>query len=210
MAAKTGIDSLALSPFYVPAQLEAAKEGVEPARTEIQALAQCIQIGNSHCVAMMALDCDEEVYELSMLLGQEWARRAKIKICVVSELHRSQKPELEHVMTNRVDLLPSDPGRVVEFSYCDNNASEMKRSTRELRQQFENVIAVLPSPLVSTEGLSIVSEYEKLVLVVKAGVTRRCAAGRVIRQIEAAGGTVAGIVLCNRRYPLPQWLYDRI
>jgi|SRR6185312_4831053 len=210
MAAKTGIDSLALNPFCVPAQLEAATESMEPVGTEIQALAQCIQTGNPHCVAMMPLDCDEEVYELSMLVGQEWARRTKLKICVISELDRSQKPEPLHVLTNRVDLLPSDPGRVIEFSYCENSASEMQRSTRELRQQFENVIAVLPSPLVSTEGLSIVREYEKLVLIVKAGVTRRRAAARVIRQIEAAGGTVAGVVLCNRRYPIPQWLYERI
>jgi hypothetical protein len=213
MATKTSVEPLASHTFCMAADLKEGAEIQEPIRTDIQVLARRIQSVSSSCVAIMSLDLDEEIHRLALQVGQEWACRAGLKICVTSV----SVPGLNsaHKITpldwaDRVDLLPSIPGRAVEFSYCDSSASATQRLTRDLRNRFDVVIAVLPSPLTMSDGPSIAREYEKLVLVVKAGVTRRAAVRRAIREIEEVGASVYGIVLYNRRYPVPQWLYGRI
>lgn len=205
MATKIAVEPLAQQQFYRAAEAQEAAKTHPPAREEIQVLARRLQNETAVCIALMSLDCEAEVHEIAVQIGQEWARRSELKVCIAS----LPGPPPNDVQ-GRVQMLPAVPGRVVEFSYGRGSASEMQQATGDLGRQFDNVIAVLPSPFINPDGLAIVRECEKIVLVVKAGVTRRSAIKRVISEIESAGSSVSGVVLYGRRYPIPKWLYNRI
>jgi hypothetical protein len=213
MATKPGIEPLVLHKFNATAEAKAAEQQIyEPVRAEIQVLARRLHNSSSVCIALMSTDSDLPLQEIASQMGQEWTRRTELKVCIASL--PSPGPTESRMTPSQLDGdtngLSAIPGRVVEFSYGHTSTPEMQKVTGDLTRQFDNVIVVLPSPFERPEGLGIARECQGVVLVVKAGVTRRSVIKRAISELEEAGATVSGVVLYDRRYPIPQWLYDRI
>ncbi len=62
----------------------------------------------------------------------------------------------------------------------------------------------------SIETRHICSRTDAVVIVVKAGETRKKVALRVKEELEESGAKIAGVILSGRKYYIPKWLYSRL
>ncbi len=79
----------------------------------------------------------------------------------------------------------------------------------ELRDEFDLVVVDTPPGTRSSDGLALSPRTDGVVLVVEAEKTRWQVAEHVMRRIEKQGGTVLGVVLNKRRFPVPDFIYKR-
>lgn len=79
-----------------------------------------------------------------------------------------------------------------------------------LRVSFDNILIDCGSITNSTDAAMLGSSVDGVVVVVNAGDSRRNEILNAQRMIETAGGKFLGFVLNNRRYPVPEWLYNRL
>lgn len=80
----------------------------------------------------------------------------------------------------------------------------------EMREQFDYVILDGP-PLPKFSELRVIcSKVDGVVLVVKAGETRRQVALRAKKELEDAGAKILGVVINKRKYYIPEWIYKRL
>lgn len=83
-------------------------------------------------------------------------------------------------------------------------------SVDALRVAFDNILIDCRSLRVSSEAAVLSSSVDGVAVVVEAGQTRRDEILNAQRTIENAGGKFLGFVLNKRRYPVPEWLYQRL
>jgi protein-tyrosine kinase len=76
-----------------------------------------------------------------------------------------------------------------------------------LKQNFDLILIDAPPAGVSPDGFALSRRMDGVVLVVEAEKTRRLVAKRVVADIEQHGGHVLGVILNNRRYPIPSFVY---
>ena len=80
----------------------------------------------------------------------------------------------------------------------------------KLRQRFDLILIDSPPATASTDGLTISSKVDGVVLVVEAEKTRWPVAEAVRDKIKRSGGSILGIVLNKRRFHIPDFLYKRL
>jgi hypothetical protein len=81
---------------------------------------------------------------------------------------------------------------------------------QNLRAQYKYVAIDCPALSESGDVLSIAKLVDGIVLIVEADKTRKSQVRNAERQIETAGGKLLGSVLNKRRYPIPNFIYDRL
>lgn len=79
-----------------------------------------------------------------------------------------------------------------------------------LRLTFPNILIDCRALKVSSEAAVLAATVDGVVVVVEAGRTRRDEIQNARRTIEMAKGNFLGIILNKRRYPVPEWLYQRL
>jgi len=79
-----------------------------------------------------------------------------------------------------------------------------------MRERFDYVILDGPPLPKFSESKVLCNKVDGVVLVVRAGRTRREVALRAKREIEEAGGKILGVVLNRHRYHIPEWIYKRL
>lgn len=80
----------------------------------------------------------------------------------------------------------------------------------KLRQRFDLILIDSPPATTSTDGLTISSKVDGVVLVVEAEKTRWPVAENVRDRIKGSGGNILGIVLNKRRFHIPDFIYKRL
>jgi Mrp family chromosome partitioning ATPase len=81
---------------------------------------------------------------------------------------------------------------------------------KALRWNFDYVLIDCPSLAVSADATTLAPLVDGMSVVVKAAQTRRAQIRRSQQTIESAGGKFLGFVLNQRRYPVPNWIYQRL
>ena len=81
---------------------------------------------------------------------------------------------------------------------------------KALRWNFDYIIVDCPSLDVSSDATLLAPMIDGVVIVVQAGQTRRGQIQRAQQTLENAGGDFLGFVLNQRRYSVPNWLYQRL
>jgi protein-tyrosine kinase len=81
---------------------------------------------------------------------------------------------------------------------------------KALRWNFDYVLIDCGSLAVSADATTLAPLVDGMSVVVKAGQTRRGQIKRSEQMIESAGGKFLGFVLNQRRYPVPNWIYQRL
>lgn len=76
----------------------------------------------------------------------------------------------------------------------------------QLRERFDTVL-VDSSPVLRPGAMAVAGKADGVVLVLEAEKTRWPVAMRAKQTIESSGGTVLGVVLNKRRYPIPDAVY---
>lgn len=80
----------------------------------------------------------------------------------------------------------------------------------KIKTEFDLILVDSPAASSGGEGQMLASWVDGIVLVVEAGKTRWQVVDRVKRDIEARNGKILGVVLNKRRYPIPNFIYNRI
>jgi Mrp family chromosome partitioning ATPase len=92
--------------------------------------------------------------------------------------------------------------------YCD--AEHRVSVLKALRWNFDYVVIDCPSLDVASDISLLAPIIDGLVVVVQAGHTRRAQIQRAREAVERTGGNFLGFVLNQRRYSIPNWLYQRL
>jgi capsular exopolysaccharide synthesis family protein len=79
-----------------------------------------------------------------------------------------------------------------------------------LTQRFDLILIDSPPATTSTDGLTISSKVDGVVLVVEAEKTRWPVAEIARDKIKRSGGSILGIVLNKRRFHIPDFIYKRL
>jgi protein-tyrosine kinase len=87
---------------------------------------------------------------------------------------------------------------------------EIDRLLRELRAKFEYVL-IDAAPIGTYPDCAVLCDkVDAVILVVKHGSARREVVRRTKGIITRAGGSILGVVLNRRRFPIPDFLYRRL
>ena len=108
----------------------------------------------------------------------------------------------------RLSVIPA--GRPVIAPARVMSDARMKDLLSAARARFGYVVIDGPPFTVSPEGIQLGRLCDGVVLVIRAGHTRRQLLRRALELLDEAGATVLGTVLNRRRYYIPQFIYDRI
>jgi len=80
----------------------------------------------------------------------------------------------------------------------------------KLRREFEYSIVEGPPAGESGEAAVLGRSADGIILVLRAHRTRRAAAGKIKRTLDAAGARILGLVLTGRKFPIPDGIYRRL
>jgi protein-tyrosine kinase len=80
----------------------------------------------------------------------------------------------------------------------------------ELRRNFDYVLIDSPAASLYTDSVLLGSMSDGVALVMKANVSRRSAASKIVEDFSAARVRVLGAVLNQRTFPVPQAIYSRL
>lgn len=86
----------------------------------------------------------------------------------------------------------------------------LKRRVMEARNAFDFVIVDSPALNVHSDAVALGIACKGLALILKANSSRKEAAQRILRQLEAAKVPLVGAVLNQRTFPVPQAIYSRL
>jgi Mrp family chromosome partitioning ATPase len=81
---------------------------------------------------------------------------------------------------------------------------------KALRWNFDYIVVDCPSLDVSSDATLLAPMIDGTSIVVQAGRTRKGQIQRARQIIENSGGNFLGFVLNQRRYSIPNWLYQRL
>jgi Mrp family chromosome partitioning ATPase len=105
-------------------------------------------------------------------------------------------------------LMPS--GKAAAQLCFPRMADGLRVRMEELRNAFRYVV-IHSGPLRQETGAMLLSRWtDGVVLVLEANATRRDAARRVKKILDAANVSVLGVVLNNRTFPIPDAIYQRL
>lgn len=96
------------------------------------------------------------------------------------------------------------------LSSWNSNPEFRKACLKALRWNFDYVILDCPSLTTSAAATTIAPFVDGVAVVVEANRTRTRHIQRAQQVIEGAGGKFLGFILNQRRYPIPNWLYQRL
>lgn len=105
---------------------------------------------------------------------------------------------------SRLSLLPA--GRTSGASRLLDRAD---RLLLEATQTHRHVVMDLPPLSTTPTALRLAAKCHAVLLVVECGNLHQEVVRRSVRALQAAGANVAGVVLNKRRFPIPDWLYER-
>jgi protein-tyrosine kinase len=92
----------------------------------------------------------------------------------------------------------------------DSNPEYRIACIKALRWNFDYVLIDCGSLAASADATTLASLVDGISVVVKAGRTRSAQIKRSQKMIESSDGKFLGFVLNQRRYPVPNWIYQRL
>jgi protein-tyrosine kinase len=114
---------------------------------------------------------------------------------------------LYQVGDTRLFLCPNSPNSGASSQI---SSLQMDIFLKKLRERFELIVVDSQPATTSSDGLSISSKVDGVVLVVEAEKTRWPVAETAKERIQRNGGNILGVVLNKRRYYIPEWIYRRL
>ncbi|PYX07947.1 MAG: hypothetical protein DMG88_12555 [Acidobacteria bacterium] len=81
---------------------------------------------------------------------------------------------------------------------------------RELSLEFDYSIINGPAAVISGEGALLGHLSDVIILVLRANSTRRIAAQNIRQMLRSANATLLGVVLDQRRFPIPKGIYNKL
>jgi len=124
-----------------------------------------------------------------------------------------EETEIENLITIAAAKAPvrAAAGRGgIRGSDWDSDPEHRLACIKALRWNFDYVLIDCPSLAESPFVTTLAPLVDGTSVVVKAAQTRRAQIKRSQQMIESANGKFLGFVLNKRRYPVPNWIYQRL
>jgi len=123
-----------------------------------------------------------------------------------------EETEVENLLTiatgqTKARAVTARGSRLSDF---DTNPEYRIACIKALRWNFDYVLIDCGSLAASADATTLAPLVDGVSVIVKAAQTRRAQIKRSQQMIENAGGNFLGFVLNQRRYPVPNWIYQRL
>ena len=125
-------------------------------------------------------------------------------LTIATDAEPSIDPFVHETSHSRLALLPA--GR---SSGASRLLDRMDRLLIEATRNHRHVVIDLPPVSTTPTALRLAAKCNAVLLVVECGNLHQEVVRRSVRALQAAGANVAGVVLNKRRFPIPDWLYER-
>jgi len=177
-------------------------------------------------VVFSAVDQGTDVASLCVQAGEVLARHDAGTTCIVEALPLAHgeigQPQLwPHLqdrfaavrdaaceLSSRLWFLPADtlsPSEEGRFS-----SGCLRQALAQLRVKFDYTLLHVPGAACRSEAAILGALCDGVVLVVRANHTRRVAAQRASELLHASHAKLLGVVLTERRFPIPAEIYSRL
>jgi hypothetical protein len=118
----------------------------------------------------------------------------------IKSLFNQLAPNLWYVTRNLSAIGENHPGTGVHWLSC----------LTELRREFEYVVIQGPAAGISSEAALLGQMTDGLILVLGAHSTRKATAQKIKQTLQGAQSRILGSVLSDRRFPIPESIYNRL
>lgn len=191
---------------------QAADEGGKLRNRTVAVTSSCSGEGVSYVVNTIAKELAEQTHK--RVLAVDAVGLQHIRVPDASQIVRHcSETQLENLLTLPAeaavgDLVGLRNRRQDKDWYAD--VEYRSACLKALRWNFDYIIVDCPSLDVASDATLLAPMVDGLIVVVQAGRTRRGQIHKARRTIEVAGGNFLGFVLNQRRYSIPNWLYQRL
>jgi len=176
-------------------------------------------------VVFSAVDQGTDVAGLCVQVGEALARQNTGTVCIVETLpptheesgHQELWPLLQDrfatlrdaacELSDRLWFLPADALAMEQGRFLSGC---LRESLAQLRVKFDYTLLHVPGAACRSEAAILGGLCDGVVLVVRANHTRRAAAQRASQLLHAAHAKLLGVVLTDRRFPIPAEIYKRL
>ncbi len=156
----------------------------------------------------LALQTDKRVLRIDAAAFQQ---------CYLADAHGvanyCEETEIENLLTLAAQPAAQRPAEIqagLRPSDWDSNPEHRIACIKALRWNFDYVLIDSSSLAASSNAVSLAPLVDGTAVIVKAAQTRRAQIKRSQQMIENAHGKFLGFVLNQRRYPVPNWIYQRL
>jgi cellulose biosynthesis protein BcsQ len=199
---------------------------LELIKTVFQAVGDDGKLRN-RVVALTSATPGEGVSYVVNLIAKELARQTNKRVLRIDagalrELYLAdanyvarycEETEVENLLTISADqstaraVTARSASRANDF---DSSPEYRLACIKALRWNFDYVLIDCPSLAEPADASALAPLVDGMSVVVKAALTRLALIKRSQQMIESAGGNFLGFVLNQRRYPVPNWIYQRL
>ena len=167
--------------------------------------------GVSHVVSLLAEELAAQTQ--NRVLRVEAAALENLRMTDPNQVSRyCEETEIDNLLT--LSAVATTPNVSIvggrRASNWESTPEYRAECLKALRWNFDYVLIDCPSPAAASEATTLAPLVDGMCVVVKAGQTRRGQIQRCQQMIENAGGNFLGFILNQRRYPVPNWLYQRL
>ena len=195
----------------------------EFARQQIRGLVRQVFFGNDSAgmkqVVFTAVEANTDVAGICERVGKALALETRAHVAIVRREHQSAgrknvRFSLDPRIKSRSKQLSGNVWRVPGFGLCEGTegvgtAHYWLSCLADLRNEFEYAVIQAPAAGVSSEAAMLGQLADGVILVLEAHTTRKAAA-RKIKESLGAQSRILGIVLTERRFPVPERIYRRL
>jgi Mrp family chromosome partitioning ATPase len=121
-----------------------------------------------------------------------------------------EETEIENLLTIANTPVPQTARLRARPNDWDADPEYRIATIKALRWNFDYVLVDCPSLAESADAATLAPLVDGVSIVIKAAQTRRAQIKRSQQMIEGAEGRFLGFVLNQRRYPVPNWIYQRL
>lgn len=117
-------------------------------------------------------------------------------------------PHIQECTSHNIHLLAG--GSCTKVSNRLLESGKFDAFLRRMKSEFDYVILDGPPVLDCSGARSIAAKVDHVILVLRAGATRRQVALRAKKELQDAGAHVLGVILNRRRFHIPGCIYRRL
>jgi capsular exopolysaccharide synthesis family protein len=89
-------------------------------------------------------------------------------------------------------------------------SQQMQTRISELQREYDYILMDIPPLSVCSDAIALARMSEGVILVIRAQATRREVAQQVVKELKSAHVSLLGAILNDRRFPIPESLYQRL
>ncbi len=168
--------------------------------------------GVSYVVNSFAVELAQRTRQRILIADAERLQKTDIfdKAQVTENCQRTDSENLFLLLSEDEFPDESNNGQQLQIRKGNSKLERGLSSLQSLRYAFDFVLVDCSALSVSGDAALLAPSADGVVLVVESNRTRREQVRNSIKTIEMVKGNLLGCVMNKRRYPIPNWIYNRI